>query len=275
MLFLKKPALPKLRVWQMPVEDRRTYITERVDAMLGQIKSYRIEKIPSTTYLGVRLKQCLIFEHAEGNFKVIDWSDRDYPEKMESGKIINHPNCQFVLKCQYNPVWRVPKLRPFFYFEKTRPRWFSEVLPSLRQIPKTNRKLYWRGNLHEGREAVLDGIADLLNPDYKETVSVESFYEELASYRLAVSLPGLGKSCHREFECFAIGTVVISPKFQNICHAPLIPNYHYIEAEDIRTRLQTITEDEIEFVRRNAMTYYDTYIRFESSVKLLPHLLEL
>lgn len=285
MLFANKPSRPRLRVIQMPLEDRRTYITERVDSLIQTLQSkYRVEIFQNTHYLGVKFDQCMVFEHPDGMFKVIDWSDRDRPDKMESADIIKHPNCQFVLKCQYNPLWRTPKLRPFFYFEKTKPRNFSESIDHFRSLQKTNNKLYWRGNMHVGRETVIKRVGDLLNEGFDQNIAVDEFYKELASHKIALSLPGLGKSCHREFECFAVGTVVISPKFQNIYHVPLIPNYHYLSvdwgtpdeiAASIRNRISTLEDSEIARIRANAIKYYDDNIRFESSIRWLEHLLEL
>jgi hypothetical protein len=285
MLFYHTPLKPNLKIFQMPREDSRTYITERVEHLLPALEEiYKVKVGQTTHYLGVKFDQCMVFEHSDGMFKVIDWSDSDQPDKMESTDIIHHPKCQFVLKCQYNPAWHVPKLRPFFYFEKTKPRQFSSSLHRLRKIPKVGDKLFWRGNMHVGREPTLRSISDLLNTGYDEIIDGGGFYEELASHRVAISLPGLGKSCHREFECFGIGTVVLSPVFQNTYYAPLIPNHHYLAVdpcdpkdlpEMIRIRLDRTSQEEIENVRMNAMEYYDTYIRFESSINWLFHLLEL
>jgi hypothetical protein len=261
----------------MKREDSRTYMTDRLNSLINLISNqYKVFREDSTHYQSIKFDQCAVIEHDDGMFKVIDWSDRDHPQKMECADIIQHPHCQYVLKCQYNPKWRVPKLRPFFYFEKTKPKEFSNSLNSLRFMPKTNSKLYWRGNLHLGRVKILSEITDLLNDDYDKKIGLTSYYEELAKHKVALSLPGLGKSCHREFECFGIGTVVVSPKFQNTYHIPLIPDYHYVCVRtSIRDRLSCVTENELLSIRSNAMKFYDDYIRFENSVKWMEHLLEL
>jgi hypothetical protein len=239
---------------------------------------YRITTEQATHYRGQKFDQSIVFEHEDGRFKVIEWGDRDNPDKMECKEIIEHHDCQYVLKCQYNPIWHVPKLRPFFYFEKTSPKVFSAKLDRLRDVPKT-KHLFWRGHLKLGRETLLARFEDLLNNDYREMVPLERYHEEIAEHKMAVSLPGLGKSCHREFECFGIGTVVVSPPFQNIYHVPLVPDYHYLtvdftDHEGVRRKLAKFA-NRLDQIRANAIKYYDSYIRFEASADWLKHLLEL
>lgn len=241
---------------------------------------YTIHRSESPTYLGVKFDQSMVFEHEDGMFKVIEWGDRDNPNKMECNEIIAHPKCQFVLKCQYNPKWHIPKLRPYFYFEKTKPKQFSGRLDRLRSLPKCDTPLYWRGNMHLGRDRILGEMKDLLNCDFAERATLDDYYEEMASHQVALSLPGLGNHSHREYEAFAVGTVVLAPRFVNINHAPLIPNVHYLCSEgadplQLRARLAATTKEELMAIRKNAMDYYDKYIRYDASVLLLEHLLEL
>lgn len=267
----------KISVILLSREDRRTYITDRLDAMCERLKSkYKIAITETERYLGVKFKQAAVIEQ-NGRFKIIDWNDRDNPAKLSYMSLLDLNNCQFVLKCQYNTKWNVPKFRPFFYFEKTKPQLLSESLQELRQIPKTQSKIFWKGKLHCGREEIVTSIRNLLNDDYEEHVPLEEFYKRMAQHRLALSLPGLGRSCHREFECFAIGTVVLSPLFENTYYAPLIPDYHYIcvDPKSIPRKLKNITSNQIDFIRENAMRYYDTYIRFEASTHWFEKLLEL
>jgi hypothetical protein len=275
-----------LKIIQLSDDYNRTYIIDRVHFLIDKLKNkYIINLQNSPDYLGEKLKQCTIFEHEDGIFKVIDWSDRDNPKKMESKNIIQNNNCQYVLKCQYNPEWRCSKLRPYFYFEKTNPQYFHVLSKKLRLIKKNKNKIYWKGNLHLGRKKTLDSICDLLNFDYlSNVIDSNEFYKELSHYKLAISLPGLGNSCHREFECFALGTVVVAPKFKNIYYAPLVPDFHYVAiyekelkhmAKAIRDRVCTISDEEIEFIKNNSINYYESYIGFEKSIEWMEYLLEL
>lgn len=270
----------------MPREDSRTYITERVEGMVDILDAYRVTRESRSTYLGRKFDQCIVFEHEDGMFKIIDWGDRDHPSKMECEDIIKEDKCQYVLKCQYSPKWHVPKLRPFFYFEKTKPKEFSASLSKLRAIPKSSDKLYWRGNPHMGRGEVLAHLTDLLFEGHESLTDLRAYYEETASHKMALSLPGLGKSCHRDFECFALGTVVVAPLFQNLHHSPLLPDVHYAAvrcetsspedlAQAVRKRATSLTWEDLARIRKNAMDYYDEFIRYESSVKWMKHLLEL
>ena len=270
----------------MPREDARTYIIDRVHGLLDKInQKYIVNYCEKDNYLGEKFKQCMVFEHDDGMFKVIDWSDRDNPSKMESRSIIENHRCQFVLKCQYNPQWHCPKLRPFFYFEKTKPKEFSNIINDLRNYQKEKNIIYWRGNPHLNRCKILKPLSDLLNKNYAaEQINRIDFYKELAGYEVALSLPGLGNSCHRDFECFALGTVVLAPRFKNTYYIPLIPNFHYLSidesdpdilSEAIRERYLKASQEEINFIKNNAIEYYDNYIRFESSVNWMEHLLEL
>jgi hypothetical protein len=282
MIFLKPPSRQFLRVIQLDCLDRRTYISERVEALLDILSNkYRISLEKKTHYCGHYARQCTIFEHEDGMFKGIDWNDSNRPEKTRIKPILANPMCQFILKCQYSPNYRTPKVRPFFYFEKTNPKEFSNSLSELRLIKKSCKELYWRGNTHLGRHDLLSDVSDLLNKDWSQIVDRETFYKELASHEIAISLPGLGKSCHREFECFAIGTVVVAPLFQNTYHMPLIPDYHYLALEpssfeeSLRNKLAATSNETLLSIRRNAIKYYDDYIRFESSIQMIKHLLEL
>jgi hypothetical protein len=278
MLFVIPPKKPALKLYIMKREDSRTYMTDRLGLLVKTISDrYRVTCRDITHYQGIKFDQCAVIEHDDGMYKVIDWSDRDHPEKMECADIILHPKCQYVLKCQYNPRWRVPKLKPFFYFEKTKPREFSDNLDKLRAIPKMKNQVYWRGNNHLGRQCVIDTLRDMLSTEHSK-ISLDRYYEEMAEHFIALSLPGLGKSCHREFECFAIGTVVISPRFQNTYYSPVIPDHHYLcvdDVNDIRRKIESTSASELERIRQNAMSYYDTYIRFDASVQWMQHLLEL
>lgn len=276
---------PYLKVIITDLKESKIYFQPRLDYAIDVLKkTYQITVEHSKHYLGLKLSQCIIFEHENKFFKVIDLSDPDNSKHAGFFNIVKDNRCQFVLKSQYNPKLNIPKLRPFFYFEKSDPKFFCENLNFLRSIKKVNNKLYWRGVLHDNRKKIILPIKNILNDNFSKSLHFKAYYEELATYSVALSLPGGGNSCHREFECFGIGTVVLSPKFKNIYHIPLIPNYHYIcvdgdgEKEiikNIRKRFSRLTSDEIEFVKKNAMEYYDNNIRYKKSVDWIVFCLEL
>lgn len=254
----------------------KPYILERLSLLIEQVKQkYRI----STTFCD--LSDTVIFEHGDGTFKAIDFGDRDNPEKFDSKEIIENKKCAFVLKCQLRQTINHPKIRPFFYWDKGNKQ-FSADIPRYRKNTR-NKNLYFRGNTHLGRKQILDKLSDVLNQGYDLRVAQEQYFMEMSRHRFALSLRGMAKSCHREFEAFAVGTPVIMQYFPNVFYVNLIPDFHYISVNEderglaacIRDRLGQVNEELWQFVRKNAMEYYDTYIRFESSVEWTRKLLEL
>jgi hypothetical protein len=276
---------PFLKVIITDLRESALYFQKRIDFLLSTLKEkYFIKEQHCDEYEGVHLTQCIVFEHDNKRFKLIDLSDPDNGDHASFFEIIKKENCQFVLKSQYNPNLNIPKLRPFFYFEKSDPELFSGRLLSLRSIKKNNNELYWRGSLHDSRKNIIFSIKNLLNTSFEKSIHSKLYFEELALHKVALSLPGGGNSCHREFECFGIGTVVLSPKFKNIYHIPLIPNYHYLcidgdEEKDIikniRYRFENLKDDEINFIRSNAIEYYDNYIEYKKNAFWTRHCLEL
>jgi hypothetical protein len=150
--------------------------------------------------------------------------------------------------------------------------------------------MYWRGNPHLNRKETIEELgSDYLRgieDGIWRAINQNQFYREMARCKLALSLPGLGKACHREFEAFAVGTPVIMPKFNNIYYENLKPDYHYVSFDpkggrnmgsQIKSRYHEVVDDDefLEFIRMNAMQYYDEYIRCDSSIQWMLKLLEL
>jgi hypothetical protein len=156
----------------------------------------------------------------------------------------------------------------------------------LRTCKKFREKVYWRGNPHAHREGTLHELSSILNHDYMEKRNKNVYYREMAQSKIALSLPGLGPSCHREFEAFAVRTPVIMPEFKNMYYENIIPNYHYISSEQqpsesmseaILRRYYEVkdNQDLLDYVAHNAMQYYDKYCRFDVSVQWMLKMLEL
>jgi len=128
---------PFLKVTITDLRESGLYFQKRIDLLLSVLKKKYFIKIEySNTYLNTTLNQCIIFEHENKRFKVIDLSDPDDGPYAGFFEIIKHEKCQFVLKCQYNPRLNIPKLKPFFYFEKSNSEVFGGLLPFLRSIKK-------------------------------------------------------------------------------------------------------------------------------------------
>jgi hypothetical protein len=159
---------------------------------------------------------------------------------------------------------------------------FTNIIDDLRALPKQYKRLYFRGNTHLGRQEVLNQLKDLLNRD-QQSVNPQTYLREMAQHKVALSLRGMAKTNHREFEAFAVGTPVIMERNPNVFYKNLIPNVHYVSvepderglAECIRERLMQVDDAFLDFVAKNAMDYYDEYIRFDKSVLWMQKLLEL
>lgn len=292
----------KLKVISFPKRHSRNYITKRVEGLCDSLRDeYEIEQVELETYQALneygklsqfKLRHCIIFEQEDKKFKVIEWDDRDNPIKYDCRELVKSPNCLYVLKCQCSMSSIHPKIRPFFYFEKHNPDIFSEQLDELRAKPVASQKLYWRGNLHLGRREILQHIQDVLNDGWEDLVPIEEYWKEMSSHKVALSLPGLGAACHREFEAFAVGTPVIMPIFRNRYYEKLLPDFHYIPirvsegygerhpremAMKIKQMYEVVVNDNglLNFISKNAMNYYDTYIRYSRSIQWMRKLLEL
>lgn len=258
-----------------PTKRPKPYIWDRIDQLISLISHrFKIVKVQSD------LSASFLFETPDGRFTAIDFGDRDNPIKYDTKEIVKDTRCRFILKCHIRPDNDNPKIRPFFYWDKCGKDFKTDFYRSLK---KTKETMYFRGNLHFGRDKVLSKLEDVLNPNYKKRVNQNRFFKELSQHRIALSLRGMAKSNHREFEAFAVGTPVIMEEFTNLFHVPLIPNHHYISvvpddrelAECIRDRLSQVDDDLLEFIRQNAMEYYDANIKFEKSVQWMLKLLEL
>jgi hypothetical protein len=257
-----------------PTKRPKPYIWDRVDRLITLIQPrFKIVKVQSD------LSASIIFEKANGEFAAIDFGDRDNPAKFDTKELIKDNKCKFVLKCQLRPDNDNPKLKPFFYWDKMG-KDFN--IDHYRSLPKIHNKLYFRGNIHCGRHDTLSEMNDLLNPNWDIKVGHQQFFKELSQHKIALSLRGMAKTNHRELESFAVGTPVIMEENPNLHHVPLVPDYHYISvthdgklSDCIRERLSQVDDELLEFVRRNAMNYYDDNIKFEKSVRWMMKLLEL
>lgn len=257
-----------------PTKRPKTYIWDRIERLLSIMESrFKIVTVESD------LSASFLFEQPTGSFTAIDFGDRDNSLKFDTKEVVKEAKCRFVLKCHVRPDNVNPKIRPFFYWDKAGRNFAPERYRSL----KKNGKMCFRGNCHLGREEILEQLGDLLNTDYRRRINQEQFFKEMAQSRIALSLRGMAKTNHREFEAFAVGTPVIMEYNPNLFHVPLTPDHHYISvnvderglAECIRDRLSQVDKEFLGFIRQNAMEYYDANIKFENSVQWMLKLLEL
>lgn len=202
--------------------------------------------------------------------------------------------CRGILKCQHRSSdvrgFRSRIVRPWTYFDD---KWPSqqEQQTKLRGCERKLSQLYFRGQLWDERRPVVEILQHqkVLNPD-QTRVSYEEYLYELASHRVALSLPGFGDFCHRDVESFAVGTCVLRPKVRNQFHEELKADFHYVSVDTdidrdspevvaarIEERYQQVIDqtDYLNSVACNAAAWYDRNIRFPQSMSLTAKLLGL
>lgn len=203
-------------------------------------------------------------------------------------KLLTHPSCGGVLQCQYRHhelVESSGKIHPYTYRPKDSVM-YEPIRASLCDTPKTLDTLLFRGavSLKDGRReraAVMKALQSHMPA--ADRILPQQYYAELASTKLALSLPGNGNFCHREIECFGLKTPVIMPRLLNSFYNNLIPDYHYVsvdvgwakdtpevKAAAIVDRFEnTINRDEyLKFVASNAYTWYVENVACPSNVFL-------
>ena len=128
-----------------------------------------------------------------------------------------------------------------------------------------------------------------LNPDCAP-VPFERYLDELAQYKVILSLPGMAQVCHRDVEGFGVGACVLRPRIEQEFQDPLKADVHYISVDtDIerdppqvaaarieeRHRWVLAQPDLLAFVARNGAEWYDRNVSVPRSLDLTARLLDL
>lgn len=260
----------------------------------------------SSNWYGV-IRKFIIFQNNDtGQFFVINHADQfDYvPEE-----IVSHPLCICVLKCQYRTGSYGEyenKVSSFIYGVKERENYFS-LKDEMKLIPESNRKMYFKGN-ETSRFNFLEYLSDanLINKDYgfrkdglrNLKVPQKEYLQNMASYRISLSLPGVGNCCHREIESFGIGVPVLMPILKNSYYRNLVPNVHYISVDNrnignhrtrdyiveeekilcemIKVRYNEVVNDDefLEYISNNALLWFKDNIIYPSAPNLIREILK-
>lgn len=185
----------------------------------------------------VEVRDSLAFLRNErtGRFVVLDC--HDFSDTDDLHEILADRRCQRVLKCQYDVdelprARRYRKVRPWSYFEHDWP-FLQDRLLARRDLGRTEDALYFRGHAWEDRKPVLAGlrVRRVTNPDTDRKVGWDRYVDELARHRLTLSLPGMGETCHRDMEAFAVGTALMRPRLCNTFADPLVADRHYVAVD--------------------------------------------
>jgi hypothetical protein len=228
-------------------------------------------------------KKLFIYENNKTKkFLVYDTSDHANSARIKP--LQKHENCSCIMKVQYNANINVEdNVVPHFYYAK----WINiteKIREKLIQIPKIKKNIYFKGALRAGRGKVLKFLKEMgIFENNTSKVGYEQYLQEIAEHKIALSLPGVGNCCHREFEIMAVGTCVIMPKLINSYKVDLIPDHHYISididmsklsskeiAEKIFERYNEVIDDDeyLRFIAQNGLEYYNTYCTLENTSKI-------
>lgn len=169
---------------------------------------------------------------------------------------------------------------------------------------ETHDEMIFRGWIWPFRETMLSNlnessikVIEKRTNTASETLAYEDYLKELSEYRGALSLPGGTEICNRDIECFGVGTPVFRPHINTEYQEPLIPNYHYIScfrdvkywtgypdgialdkfADELVDTWSRVRDDldYLEFVSKNARSWYERNCTITNNLKYLTSLIDL
>lgn len=129
-----------------------------------------------------------------------------------------------------------------------------------------------------------------------QTYGMDTYLEEVIKHKVGLCIPGAGEICHRDIEYMAMGVPMMKFQYVANLNPPLIPNVHYISIPRIDNhpfhgersgkqeyadlyiqRFLEVKDDKefLDFISKNAMEYYDTYLHPKVRVKHIFDLWEL
>lgn len=129
-----------------------------------------------------------------------------------------------------------------------------------------------------------------------DTYDMMSYLDVVSQYKVGLCIPGAGELCHRDIEYMAMGVPMLKFEYITNLSPKLVPNVHYISIPRIDThpfegersgeqkyadlyiqRFLEVKDDKdfLQFISKNAIEYYDTYLRPEVRVRHVFNLWEL
>lgn len=266
------------------------YITSDLFNFLTE-NGFKINKLDKSNFLpnfpNIKnvIKRVVIVENVDNkDFFIIDHIDNCDINNIKP--LLSLPNCKFVIKYQYKDGEYGEysnKIFPYVYMERN-PILYKKIINNI-SINSNIPLMFFKGNKIYGREYILERLEKLkvLNSNYLERSNEQDYFKEMSNYKIAISLPGNGNFCHREFECFGLGIPVLMPKHKNRLYHSLIPNYHYIDPDikdndslddkviKIYSKFSNKVKDNdfLNFIAANAKEYYNNYVKYDNNIKLM------
>ncbi len=149
---------------------------------------------------------------------------------------------------------------------------------------RKNNGIFFRGYLYSTRKDL-----SVLRPDIFTDFKIPNheYMEELAQYKIGLSLNGAAEICNRDMEILSVGSVLLRPELHQKFHNPLIPNVHYVpfrvvmdpnEQMDIILQKQEELLENEELMRTISENGYQWYLEngtIESNINILKKIIDI
>lgn len=178
---------------------------------------------------------------------------------------------------------------PWIYFPSTIDDLESFYIKR-KKIDKFVDKIYFRGTSILDRPIVTHFDESILT-GYNPIGSPKTYFEELITHKIGLSIAGRGELCYRDIEYMALGIPFIRFEYITELNPKLIPNYHYISvdrpsdlyydrlgnkehAQLLEAKFYEVKDnpDYLLYIAKNARDYYEKYLMRGNNIK---HTLEL
>ena len=225
-------------------------------------------------------KKVIITNKLNGKVFIFDPFDKnDFEDLID---ILNsNPEVVHVVKCQFNPDTPLRNdFKKAIYVPKDI-NLYGKVVSNIklkRISERLDKRLFFSGKKWKRRKKILRKMNTVY---YGERLSPEDFILQLSQLKIALSLPGNGNFCHREFECFGVGTPVLMPELLNQTYDPLLPNIHYISVERtddtqelakrLDARYNEVIEDDdfLQFISDNCFHWYNKNVKKPNTFSII------
>lgn len=199
------------------------------------------------------------------------WDDSDWcnPRHSIAGSCPKDPDCLGIFKTNWSEPHKLhAKVHRWMIWPRDPNRYFG-VLDSIRAIGYGSvDRLFWRGRRPEYRRKFLAALESHLDPDFKVPLEMVDFVTSLRTYKMFLSLRGLGKWCFRDIEGMGVGGVMLADCFPcEMINMP-INGVHYVAPDEptpegILEKYLEVREDTklCREISQNAIEWFDQTIR--------------
>jgi hypothetical protein len=251
------------------VEQIKLYLSEKFNVDINVVICGKFKTIEFLDGRKLELKKKTIFKN-EQNSKYYIHCHSDSNDSNKFLRILDeYEDIVHVSKMQYNML---EQKRDDFTSTTYIPQNLIYYTSLLQKTPFLEIKYrYDKGLYFAGRDVWFraDVLQNMQCVNVQPRTDFDLYFEKLSTIKLALSLPGIGNFCHREIECFGLGTPVLMPVLINQMRNPLIPDFHYVSVprvKDIKEQaklldkryLEVINDDQfLSFISKNCKEWYE------------------